>query len=187
MELYCNEKLWSCIAIKNISNLVLIAFLFGVVLLSGCSFLPKPTAPGEVIGQEFIKADDGIAKQKKSIIYFDVLQDKTLESFDQIFGAYTAANITMEYNNTMTGNVGLIWFDSMKMFIVDSGDSIAAGTLAVQMNSKLENDGYNYKGRVDYKDLCNVYEKDGKELFILQKDKFVFVLTEKPEETGVNV
>ena len=101
---------------NTLSLILLISLLFGALLLSGCSFLPKATVQGEVIAQEFIKADAGIEKQKKSISYFDVLQDKTLESFDQIFDIYGTANIKMEYNNTMTGNVGLIWFDSKDVY-----------------------------------------------------------------------
>ncbi|PIU22026.1 MAG: hypothetical protein COT14_03450 [Candidatus Diapherotrites archaeon CG08_land_8_20_14_0_20_30_16] len=145
-------------------------------MFSGCL---QSTVSDDTIAQEFAKADSSIETQKKTIIYFDVLQDKSFDSFNQIFDAYTKANIPVEYSNTISDKYGLIWFDSKKLLIIDSGDQISAGTIALQMHSQFESEGYNYKGRIDYNDSCNMYKKDAKELFILQKEKYIFILKDK--------
>lgn len=153
--------------------------IFASILLSGCTLLGPATVEGSVIADAFIQADETVAKQQKSIIHFDVLQDKTLESFDQIFNAYEEANIPMEYNNTM-GETSLIWFDSKELLIMQLTDSLEAGTFALQLNQQLEDEGYEYWGRVAYDDICNMYKKDREEEFyVLQKDRFVLLLKEK--------
>ena len=87
---------------------------------------------------------------------------------------YGTANIKMEYNNTMTGNVGLIWFDSKDVYCGLRRFNFCSYPCCAD-EFQLENEGYDYKGRVDYKDLCNLYEKMAKSSLSFRKtDLFLY-------------
>ncbi|MFH0955213.1 MAG: hypothetical protein V1777_03860 [Candidatus Micrarchaeota archaeon] len=158
--------------VKKTMILVLLACV-AAVLISGCTTPSSGnTLSGETLAQKFSVADATIEKQTVTIPEFEAVKDKNPQSLLQAIEAYPNAGV-------IQGNTASLSTSSSDLLIVELADSLEADTFALNLSTQLETEGYSYKGRLQYEETSNQYQKEGKNLFVLKKGKLVFLVKEK--------
>lgn len=150
----------------------LLIFFVLAILLSGC--LGPQKVSGDVLAQKFEVADQLVAKSgyDESI---NPMANKQVNSIDEIIAIYKSASYLQVLSEEKEEKSAKLKLDSDEVLIIELNSEAEAKAFIIQLHSQIENTGYVYKGRLNYVELCNLYQYASSNIITFQTGRFVLI------------